>query len=322
MRIYSPKIPFIGILFLQTLLSVFSGAQTVSNISAQYHNGQVFIVWKNIPACDTGFYYVYRDTLPITSSSVKTSKYLGRVLHDFGYDYRLSYSIADVNFKRYYMIVNDTPYTALDSTQNLFVTNCTTEGKQYYYAVRCNFGSDTANWKVVMDSNATSYKVTEHLDPVKCYLQYSQFPIASEFMDIYIHYGGNIQTSTYPALANEGCLAFHFGIVKTGDVNGKNNCFMKFHGGNGNFIANSIATKITGSWKISFDDWIPAYGLDSTGYNSRWLGYSDSLDIYSVTDKSPEMKGGIVKAYTYYRLKWENYWVNKTWPNAIDSNKL
>jgi hypothetical protein len=312
----------IAFLFLLFIFPFISKAQIVSDITAQYHNGQVFIIWKNVEPCDTGFYYVYRDTVPITNENIKTSKYLGRVLHNFGYDYRLSYSIADVNYKKYYLVVNDTPNIVLDSTQNMFVTNCTKEGGQYYYAVRNNFGSDTANWKVVADSNATSVFITEHLDPVKCYLQYNQFPIAGEFMDIYIHYGGNISTSTYPALANEGCLAFHFGIVKTGAVDGKNYCYQKFHGGNGNFIANSIGTKVTNSWKISFDDWIPAYGLDSTGYNTRWFGYSEKLDIYSVTDDFPTAKNVIIKAYTYYRIKWENKWVQTTWPNAIDTTKL
>ena len=134
MSTYSLLVKRNVLLFIVSFISIISQAQTVSNIAAQYHNGQIFITWKNIAACDTGFYYVYRDTFPITATSIKTSSYLGRVLFDFGYDYRLSYSIADVNKKKYYLVVNDTPYTVLDSTENVFITNCTTDGKQFYYA--------------------------------------------------------------------------------------------------------------------------------------------------------------------------------------------
>jgi hypothetical protein len=100
--------------------------------------------------------------------------------------------------------------------------------------------------KYVPGSNATTTPVIQHLAPIKCYKQLTgvAFPEAKggETMDTYIHYGGNVAVGSYPAMANEGCLPFHFGIVKTGEIGGNNACFIKFHGGQGDFITNGLVT--------------------------------------------------------------------------------
>src|SRR5678816_708136 len=115
-----------------------AAGQTVTDVSAEYHDGQIFITWENIPDADTGFYYVYKNTVPITSANIQNSAYLGRVLFNFGYDYRFTYAAID-HLTRY-LVTNDNPHTQLDSTQNLFVMNCTEENVPLYFAVRCNYG--------------------------------------------------------------------------------------------------------------------------------------------------------------------------------------
>lgn len=299
-------------------------AQTVSNIATSYHDGQIFITWKNIPSADTGFYYVYRNSVPITSANIQSSTYLGRVLHNFAYDYRFTF--ADPDHVPRYLITNDNPYTILDSTQNLFVVNCTHEGAKSYYAVRCNFGNTGQNYAITPGANATVTPIMEHLDPIRCYTQATGiiFPGAKngETLDVYIHYGTNVAAGSYPAMCNEGCLAFHFGIIKSGPVGAKNSCYLKFHGGNGDFIRNVLTVTIDSSWKISFDDWVPAYGLDSTGYNTRWFGYHEKFDVYGVTKDSPTPKTGKIKSYTLNRVLWELNWIDKKWPGTLDSQRI
>jgi len=309
------------LIFPGLFLFLHSQSQTVSNIGANYHDGQIFITWTNVVNCDTGFYYVYKNSVPITDLNIQQSNYLGRVPFNFGYDFRFSVSIADGTHR--FLITDDTPYTELDTTQNLFVLNCTQDGAQDYFAVRCNFNDSLSNWHVSADSNASSAAITEHLDPIKAYLQQAGviFPGAKngETMDAYIHYGSNITVGSYPAMINEGCLPFHFGIIKAGPVGGNNACYLKFHGGSGNFVNNALTSHINNTWKISFDDWIPAYKFDPSGFNTRWFGFNENFNLYDDDNDSPPPTTGVVRAYTYHRVKWEIAWIKNRWPNTLDS---
>src|SRR4030095_13853443 len=224
------------LLFIIGLLCVSSRAQTVTSIAAKYHDGQIFITWNNVPNADTGFYYVYKNTVPITASNIQTSTYLGRVPYNFSYDYRFTFSSIDHAAR--YLITNDNPKTVLTKSQNLFVMNCTSENTTTYFAIRSDYGKTTPNWTVIPGANSLEegFGVKQHLDPVKAYLQEANvdYPNSSngEKLDVYIHYGGNIAVGAdYPEMTNEGCLAFHFGIIKTGPIGGNNLCFVKFHGG-------------------------------------------------------------------------------------------
>jgi len=302
-------------------------AQTATNISVTAHNSQVFITWKNIPACDSGFYYVYKNTVPISDNiTFQNSQYLGRVPFNFGLDFRLTSVLND--HEKHYLITNDT--AMLDSTQNLFVMTCTSEGEKDYFAVRCDFGQTSPNWTVLANQNSTAGKVTQHVGQVKAYLQMNDvvFPNApqGETMDIYIHYAGNTTTASYPAMDNEGCLPFHLGIIKSGNLGGMNTCFLKFHGGGGDFFNNTITVHIDSAWKISFDDWIPAFRIDSGGTNTRWFGYSQQFKVYEDDINTPPPISGIVRAYTVSRVNWELRWILNKWNTinytTIDTSRM
>jgi hypothetical protein len=114
-------------------------------------------------------------------------------------------------------------------------------------------------------------------------------------------------------MTHEGCLPFHFGIVKGGSIGGNNSCFLKFHGGGGDFFNNAITTKIDTAWKISFDDWIPAFGIDPEGTNTRWLGYVESFDVYKTQLNAPPPVTGTVRGYTLARINWELDWIFGKW---------
>jgi hypothetical protein len=76
---------------------------------------------------------------------------------------------------------------------------------------------------------------------------------------------------------------------------------------------------LTATWKITFDDWIPAYGLDLGGYNTRWFGYHEKFNMYTATDTSAVPTSGVIHGYTLFRVLWELDWIEKNWPNTIDT---
>lgn len=314
------------VFLLLLLLSPAVRAQVVTGLKAEYRHGQIFIVWNNIPGVDTGFYYVYSNKFPITAANIQSSTYLGRVPYNFSFDFRLTQSIADNVPRR--LVINDSPRQPVRFDQNVFVMTCTEDNQTTYFAVRCDYGNTSANWMVIPGANSleAGFGVKQVVAPVKAYLQESNvnFPGSNngEKMDVYIHYGGNRSTPYYPEMSNEGCLAFHFGITKSGPPNGKNAGYLKFHGGNGNFINNAIGVVIDSSWKISFDDWIPNFQFSSTGYHTRWFGHHENFDVYKATVQTAPPTSGVIKAYTVRRIRWELDWILSRWPNAIDTNRL
>lgn len=197
-------------------ISFLSRSQTVTSISATYHNGQMFIKWNNIANADTGFYYVYKNSMPITSSNFQSSQYLGRVPFNSSYNFRFT-SIYQPTQPKYF-ITNDNPLVQLTASKGFFVMNCTQNSANDYFAVRCDFGFTSPNWQITA-GNATASAVTEHLDPVKAYLQ-SKIAVGNgtDTMYVYAHYGTNVSANGYPAMANEGCLPFHFGLIRNGEV--------------------------------------------------------------------------------------------------------
>lgn len=275
---------------------------------------------------DTGFYYIYKSNVPITAGNIQSSTYLGRVPFNFFYDYRFTYSSVDHATR--YLVTNDNPKTVVGPSQNVFVMNCTVQNATTYFAVRTDYGKTSPNWSVIPGANSIEdgFGVKQHLDPIRAYLQEAnaQYPGSAngETIDVYIHYGSKIAVGSYPDMTNEGCLPFHFGIIKSGNVGGNNICMLKFHGGNGNFISNALSSVVANSWKISFDDWFPNFNLGDTGYNSKWFGYHEKFDVYNATTSSPTPTSGTVRSYTYKRVKWEFNWIKKNWPGTIDTNSV
>ena len=296
----------------------------VSNIAAQYHDGQIFVTWTNIPGADTGFYYIYKSNKAINTSNISTATYVGRSMYNFGTDYR--FNLVAIDGITRYLVTNDNPRTVLSPTQNVFVYTENKANDTSYFAIVSLWNIKKSNTKFVTDSNATSSYVIGQLDPVKSYLEESNVAFSNskngETMDVYVHYGGKNSSPNYPAMANEGCLAFHWGITKEGPNSSGLACYLKFHGGGGSFISAQIATVMTNTWKVSIDDWIPAFGIDpKEGDNTKWFGYDDILNIYRVFNKSPAPTTGVIRAYTYNRVDWTYEWIIKNWPGAIDTTK-
>ncbi|MDW8392733.1 MAG: T9SS type A sorting domain-containing protein [Chitinophagales bacterium] len=308
-------------LMLTSQLLAEATAQTVTNISAAYRNGQIFITWTNQTGVDSGFYYVYTHSVPITDSNLQQSTYLGRVPYNSSFNFRLTYALRNQSNKEYF-VINDAPKQILDSTQGFFVMTCTQAGAPAYFAVRCDYGKSAPNWQVVPGANATITPVVQQTDPVRAYfVRKIKAGGKNDSMEVYVHYGGRQGAGDYPEMANEGCLAFHFGIIKKG-TGGNLPMYVKFHGGNGDFINAAIPTNLGDCWKVTVDDWLPAFKLSPEGGNSRWLGYHEGLDVYSLSSASLPPQSGVVKAHTFRRVEWTLNWIIRNWPGAIDTTRM
>src|SRR5689334_12696744 len=120
------------IYYLATLLSflVFNcSAYTVTNLTAVYHNGQVFLTWNN-PSATNLQYNVYRSASQFTSSSQLTSsKFMGFVRDSSSKNIRMSLESSQQIFFR---ITNGG--SPLTGSQGLYVVTCT-DNQSYFYAV-------------------------------------------------------------------------------------------------------------------------------------------------------------------------------------------
>src|SRR6266480_3251850 len=121
----------LGFCLLFQLESRVAHGYTVTELTALYQNGQVFLTWKN-PADTNLQYNVYRSLSPITTSSqITASSYLGYVRDNSGRNLRKS-QLSTQNQQYYYVITpNQSP---LASDRGLYVATCTSSNI-YYYAV-------------------------------------------------------------------------------------------------------------------------------------------------------------------------------------------
>jgi hypothetical protein len=80
----------LGLCLLFQLKPGTTYSYTVTELTALYQNGQVFLTWKN-PAATNLQYNIYRSVLPIaTSSQLTSSTYLGFVRDNSGQNLRKS----------------------------------------------------------------------------------------------------------------------------------------------------------------------------------------------------------------------------------------
>jgi len=142
--------------------AVTSSATVVTNITASYHDGQTFIVW-DIIAGYGGFYYVYRYDHPINNNNIDSAKYMGKVPHDFSFNYFLNLATNPGTQTRF-LVINRNPLDSLNATKGLFVTTCSAQ-KTVYYAVTSDSinlsGVQVENKYMLPGSNAMTAGIAE-----------------------------------------------------------------------------------------------------------------------------------------------------------------
>ncbi|MBA3649108.1 MAG: T9SS type A sorting domain-containing protein [Chitinophagales bacterium] len=314
------------LLLITILFSVcYLKAQVVTNLVANYRNGQTFLVWNNISSYDSGFYYIYRYSRAITSSNLDSSKYIGRIPNNSSFNYFLNIGVnGEGGANTFYFVINDNPIQTLTPEQGVFVTTCS-DNKTRYYAVTADSGG-MENRHIKSGANSLINGVAEQVAPVKAILQVSGLPLLDNpdlFYNAYVVFGGNIQTPFTPEMTNEGCLSFNFGIVKDADPSGPNGATFLFYGGGGNAYANCNSVDLPGNWKISMEDDIPNFSWDPIyGENTKWIGYHENFDVYNANNDTPWPTTGVDKTYTIQRVKWTYDWLLRTFPSDIDPHSI
>ncbi|MCS6991246.1 MAG: T9SS type A sorting domain-containing protein [Chitinophagales bacterium] len=321
------------IFLLTSILSftLFSAQSAiVTGIHAEYRHGQVFVTWKVIPNYEHKFYYVYRYEKPITNQNIDSAEYLGRSDKEFSFNYFLNLGITGSNTnKLYYCVINNDPWVVLDATDGLYVHTCNKD-KSYYYAVTCDstvFGTPKENKRIVPGMNATTMPVAEKVAQIRAYLQVTGIPLLNNpslTYDGYALFQGKVKTPYVPYMGNEGCLIHNWGLIKDTDLSPtKNAATFFFYGGGGNAYDNANGTNIANMWKISMEDVLPNFNWDPvSGENTKWLGYNENLDIYTLNQTSPPPTSGVDRMYTVWRVKWTYDWLLRTFPNDIDTTRI
>ncbi|MCY7410928.1 MAG: hypothetical protein LH473_11695, partial [Chitinophagales bacterium] len=321
------------LLLLAALFSITLGAssQIVTGIKAEYHHGQTFVTWKVIPNYTYRFYYVYRYDSPITDANKNSATYMGKVLENFSLNYFLNLGIfgGPIVKDSFYMVINNDPWTQLDSTDGFIAVTCTKE-KTYYYAVTADStvgAGPLENKRMVPASNATTTGIAEHVAPIEAYLQVTGIPLednANLLYDGYCMFGTNQKTEYTPLMANEACFANNFGLIKDLDFSTpKNACTFFFYGGGGNAFDNANGTNVDAMWKVSMEDDLPNFNWDALGgENTKWIGYNENFDVYNANQFSAFPTTGIDRTYTIARVKWTLDWVKREFPNDIDTTQI
>lgn len=284
------------------LLVPSAHAASVTQIKADFHDGQTFLTWDNLPG--TGWlYHVWASSAPLVDvSSLENALEIAQVGDGSAIDRRITSLLGETVT---YRIAQDQP--PLSVTRGLFV-NTTTVGALTFYAItaeRVGFGHDR---KLVAGQNATSDPVWERVQKPKPVWQRTlERPPGED----YVLWTSNAASTLFPAMCNVPGRAYHVGVIR-GAPGGA--LVLHGHGRGGNFFNSLVGTGMPGEWVLSIDDYIP------TGdYSSFYFGYEVNYDLEQPYN-FPRAEGGLVSDFTEERVLYLLDWANTEMPH--DPNRV
>lgn len=276
-------------LFLFPLLciAISSHAYTVTNLTATYSNGQIFLTWKN-PSADNLVYKVYRTYAKIlTPSQLSADNYIGYVRDNSAKNIRKS-QLQEEAF--YFTITPDGE--PLDSDCGLYVSTCM-DNKRHYYAVMVMNPEDSIEDKtIIVGDNSLSSAIRSHKTTPQPILQSIVEKSNGDTNYEYVIWGDNQDISHYPAFNNCGSYGYNFTLISR-NPGALGPLYLNFDDNNPFQMAGSSLCNDCNILQI--DDWLP------NGEHSYWVGYNISYDIYSTNNPVPT--SGIVRTYTQNRIR-------------------
>lgn len=292
----------IASLIATLLLAPAAQAATVSNIKTEFHDGQTFVTWDNLPG--TGWiYHVHTSSAPLAdAAALENSFEVAQVGDASAVDRRLTSLLGqEVTFR----IAEGQP--PLAASRGLFV-NTATVGALTFYAViaeRIGFGEDR---KLVPGRNVTLEPVWERvLRPKPVWQRTLAHPAGED----YVLWTSNASTPVFPAMCNVAGRPYHVGVIR-GAPGGA--LVLHGHGRGGNFFNSLIGTGMPGEWVLSIDDYIP------TGdYSSFYFGYEVNYDLDQPYN-FPRTEGGLVSDFTEERVLYLLDWADREMPH--DPNRV
>jgi hypothetical protein len=280
---------------LLALLLVASSAQAstpVQNIRADFHDGQTFLTWDNLPG--TGWiYHVFSSSAPVTHAKhLDEAIELAQVGDLSAVDTRMTSLLGEqVTFR----IAEDQP--PLEPTRGLFV-HTPTVGALNYYAVTAERVGYGESRKVVVGENVTAEPVWERVQKPRPVWQRTLLRPAGED---YVLWTSNAASPLFPAMANLPGRATHVGVIR-GQPGGA--LVLHGHGRGGNLFNALSGTGVPGEWVLAIDDHLP-----TTDYSSFYFGYEVNYDVEQATN-FPRTQGGLVADFTERRVLYLLDWAN------------
>ncbi|MCS6916641.1 MAG: hypothetical protein RMK52_06255 [Chitinophagales bacterium] len=281
-------------------------AYTVSELSAFYRFGQVFLTWKN-PAAVNLQYNLYRSTDPITSSAQLTSStYRGFVRDHSGKNVRKS----TLKNKDFFLVITE-GQAALASDRGLYVATTTSDGIFYYAITVTDLNTGIEDKTILPGVNSLINGVQEYVAKPQPVLQTITNQSNGDISYEYVVWGDNYSTPLWPAFNNVGSYGYMFTLQKRGNTEGQP-LFV-------NFADQSPIKKIpddlcTNCNMLQPDDWMP------NGSNTYWIGYNNSYNMYVQNSLNPKVTSGVVHTFTQKRLREILLWARRQ--PGVDSNRV
>ncbi|MBA2407663.1 MAG: hypothetical protein H0V65_06700, partial [Chitinophagales bacterium] len=305
----------VGIIFLSLMYNPQNCfAYSVSNLTASYSNGQVFLTWTD-PSESNLQYNIYRSNTKFTNTSQITSnKFLGFVRDNSSENIHLSQGGSQ---KVYYKIKdNGQPLTA---NQGLYVVTCTANQKYYYAVTITNLTTGIESKTITPGENALMTPVNETIAKPQPVFQKVVVASGGEEKQQYVQFGNNQETPLYPALNSTGSYGFNFYITKRG--NAGNYPLVVIYEGEGAIAGGGVGldASISDCYVLGVDDWLPIPdNSGNIGDNTHYCCYHENFNIYS--NNNPVPTKGIVKTYPQRRYIEAIHWAESHFP--IDANRI
>lgn len=300
-----------GIFFFS--FSKVSNGYSVTNIKAEYHNGQVFLTWTN-PSVKSLQYNVYRSTSSFTSTSqLNSSSLLGFVRDSSSKNIFWSQQSST---KVFYKITDKGQ--PLVATQGLYVATCNANQSCYYAVTVTNLSNNIEELTIVSGVTCLSTAISETAVIPEPVYQDSLILSNGDIRKHYVQFVNNQETALYPAMNTYGSYGFDIYLVKRGSATSYP-LFILFQGYGGEFDKGiGLDDVYTDCYALGVYDWLPIPTGGSVGDNAYFYGYHENFNIYSNSNPIPTT--GIVKSYVQTRYMEAINWIERKYP--IDTTRL
>lgn len=288
---------FFASLVASLLLATTSQAAIVTNLRAEFRDGQTFLTWDNLPG--TGWiYHIFRSSSDFRDpTTIEEASEVAQVGDLSSVDQRISSLLGSTLTFR--VSPSEPP---LPVSRGLFVATATVPLFANYAIVAERAGT-AIDHSMVPGGNTTVQPVFEFPQTPHPVWQRT---LSSPRGEDYVLWTTNEGTSSFPAMCNLPGRAFHFGVIP-GARGGA--LMLHGHGRGGNFFNSFIGSGTPGEWVISVDDYLP------TGdFASFYFGYEETYDL-DTPYNYPRADGGKVVDYTEQRVMFLLGWAERELPH-------
>lgn len=298
----------LGLCLLFQLASGVAYGLTVSELTALYQNGQVFLTWEN--PTDTNLQYnIYRSESPITTSSqLTTSSYLGYVRDNSAQNLRKS----ELNMQGldYYYVIT-TNQSPLASDRGLYVATCSSSGIYYYAVTVTTLDNNQESSSINVGSNTLVTGVLETVAMPQPVLQLLTNQSNGDLSSEYVIWGDNQELPHWRALNNLGSYGYNF-TVQTRGISFDQPLYVDFQ--DANPFKKADASLCPNGNILQMDDRLP------NGQGTYWIGYNDSYNMYVNNESNPIVTSGTIHTYSQTMTQAIIRWTKRQ--PGIDSTRI